>query len=501
MTIKNKNIENLIPTDDIINLDGSSISNFNCTFTYIKFNPREKLDFSNSINRTLQINLKWNTINGSSIDDDLQNNTLNQGQNRNIFIDEIIKISKTIFKQSRFIFIDELLGLDQNNNITGSINFISNTISNQNNVFQQAVVNLTNSSDISNSIFVNNSTFIKKSSSVINNVAGYLILKEESNSKNFSNPVLIDRILITNSNIGEYNDFILRYGKYYRYTIYPIIKLFIDTNETGEIDFLRIYVLGNKSLEKIISTIENNNPEEPNDFLQFYNQVDNSIALTWSITKNKTQDIKYFEILRRESLDEPYELLKLQDFNDDITRSFNNILPNEFIDKQYEIIRNNNNQIEEIKSYPTMVYKDLNFNKNKKYIYCIRGIDARGLKSNYSEQIQVYFDYKTNNITRKLISRSGAPDLYPNLYIKNIDNLPRTFNILSKHKNFDLFFDPDNFSIINNSSRIDLINYFDNSIDSRGNGLEKEIFKLNFTNIDSKKQNSIKIFINKKLET
>ena len=66
---------------------------------------------------------------------------------------------------------------------------------------------------------------------------------------------------------------------------------------------------------------------------------------------------------------------------------------------------------------PMRSFRDFEFDKNKKFIYALACVDAHGLTSNYSVQMEISFNRRENKLVRKLISRSGAPKPYPNAYL------------------------------------------------------------------------------------
>lgn len=147
---------------------------------------------------------------------------------------------------------------------------------------------------------------------------------------------------------------------------------------------------------------------------------------------NSQRDIKYFQVLRRNNIQEPFELLVEYDFNDiegfvsrgDIpsqenTRVFNSLFTI-FIDKE--------------------------FRKNSDFIYTLASIDAKGLVSNYSEQLRIRFDIVKNRLIVEQISPSGAPRIYPNAFIKQdlfIDSI-----ITKNNKHISVYFDPEYLKIV-----------------------------------------------------
>jgi hypothetical protein len=113
--------------------------------------------------------------------------------------------------------------------------------------------------------------------------------------------------------------------------------------------------------------------------------------------------VKKFQVFRRASIDEPFQLLKMYDFDDSEIKAEEN-----------ETVFQG---LVEVQSNPSTLYIDPDFKKDSKFIYAVVSIDAHGLTSNYSDQFEVTFDRFKNRVIKKRISASGAPKPYPNMYL------------------------------------------------------------------------------------
>jgi len=160
------------------------------------------------------------------------------------------------------------------------------------------------------------------------------------------------------------------------------------------------------------------------------------IMLEWQFPTNPQRDIKKFQVFRRETLLEPFFLLKEIDFND----ADPVIAGPETIDKN----------LKEYPGYPKTVYYDLSFAKNDKYIYSVCSVDAHGFSSPLSAQVQVSIDKFRNLPVIKTISPAGAPKQYPNMYVsatdsENNDQIRLTEDIIrvSGYDEVDVFFEPE----------------------------------------------------------
>jgi hypothetical protein len=128
------------------------------------------------------------------------------------------------------------------------------------------------------------------------------------------------------------------------------------------------------------------------------------------------------------------------------------------------------------------IYLDREFGKDSNYIYAVAAIDAHGLCSNYSLQLQVGFDRFENRLIKKLVSVSGAPKQYPNAYL-NADTFVDTIKD-SGHTNIRVVFNPDYLNLVNGTGAdLKLLKT------SRVNGK----YKLQLINVDLQTQQNIDI--------
>jgi hypothetical protein len=164
----------------------------------------------------------------------------------------------------------------------------------------------------------------------------------------------------------------------------------------------------------------------------------------WSLPCPNTQrDVKKFQVFRRRprratgpagnttrtftAIEGPFELIKEFDFDDSIVRTANTETPSPILVERVNDVVGN--------------YLDLDFNRDSSAIYAVCAVDAHSLSSNYSVQFEVSFDRFKNRIVKKLISQSGAPKSYPNLYL-NEDAFQDTIRD-SGHSRVRIFFDPE----------------------------------------------------------
>ena len=124
-------------------------------------------------------------------------------------------------------------------------------------------------------------------------------------------------------------------------------------------------------------------------------------------------------------------------------------------------------------SVPIQIYYDDDFTKSSEYIYAVASVDAHGFSSNYSEQFKVSFDKFSNKIIKTLVSISGAPKPYPNLYLQQdlfVDIIKS-----GNKKNLHVYLTPDCYHVKKGNNTVDIMN-------SGKTGAE---YVINFINTDN----------------
>ena len=90
---------------------------------------------------------------------------------------------------------------------------------------------------------------------------------------------------------------------------------------------------------------------------------------------------------------------------------------------------------------PVITFIDRDFDLGSSPIYAVVSLDAHGMMSGYSAQFQIRYDRYSNKVIKRLVSKSGAPKPYPNIYL-NTD----TFKDAMKTSGFSkmtVVFDPE----------------------------------------------------------
>ena len=304
-------------------------------------------------------------------------------------------------------------------------------------------------------------------------IVGYIIEKFEVNEE--GNLEKVRDHVVGNPNRSSFLDTKVKYGTTYIYQIKTIAQVdFQSIAEDGSDILSSTMLISSKpSMRAIVECVEEVPPTEPVDFKGVWHYKENKLCLMWNFPVNIQRDIKKFQIFRRKSILEPFEMIAMLDFDDSVIKQPDreNINPNRRV----------------YSDQPELIYYDNEFKFDSKYIYAICSIDARNMTSNYSMQLEMSYNRPKNRLEIKKISPSGAPKQYPNLYLNN-DLFVDTIRD-SGHSRMHIYFDPEYLEIE----------------DSQGADLEllKTLrrksstgeYQLQFINVDHQKEKKIAISI------
>jgi hypothetical protein len=151
------------------------------------------------------------------------------------------------------------------------------------------------------------------------------------------------------------------------------------------------------------------------------------MLIIWDMPFNTQEDIKRFQIFRRDSLEEPYTIIAELDFDDSVVQTERT----EYIPQYSKIV----------KEAQTTAYSDSDFEFDKEYYYAICSVDAHDLSSPYSTQFKVFYDRIDGKMKVVTVAFSGAPKAYPNFTLKEtliVDCMKD-----SGHSKMKVYFDPE----------------------------------------------------------
>lgn len=266
-------------------------------------------------------------------------------------------------------------------------------------------------------------------------VIGYIIDKEEITADGTT--VAKDPIIVENPFTSEAIDLKVRYDASYVYSIRTIAVVEIAVEDLESDDFVAIsFLVSSKPSNRSVVVVEERvPPPPPADFNVSFDYQQDALRLMWNFPVNTQRDIKKFQVFRRSSIEEPFELIKQFDFDDSLVRT----APREFPDQQL---------VEYLES-PKNYYLDKEFTRESSYIYTLCAIDAHEFSSAYTTQFLVSFNRFENRIEKQVISLSGAPKAYPNAFLLR-DTFVDTIKD-SGHRSLKVVFNPEFLTVINNN--------------------------------------------------
>lgn len=240
-------------------------------------------------------------------------------------------------------------------------------------------------------------------------------------------------VIVAGSRPDVIYDSKVAYGQTYEYTA-RTLSLFLVSVTTADGDRYRYkFLVASKPSQPVqLDATENIKPDPPSDVRYSYEYNTGGLSIFWSPPTNPQRDVKYYQVFRRKTTSEPFELLAHLDFDDSIIRTD----PAEYVDPGLVITS----------PRPIYSFVDHEFSKESGAIYAVVSIDARQLSSGYSTQTRVVFNSSKNRIDRKLVCFKDAPKQYPNWTLQEnffIDSMKD-----SAHTNVSIYFDPEAYTLI-----------------------------------------------------
>ncbi len=357
----------------------------------------------------------------------------------NLFIDDIIKRAN---RMPTGVFQDEIfsfsrLSKDYQNNILSKIGNDPTKIYEDEFINNVTAFEILAGDDSGNSQAVRN--MIRNKDYEIK-LLGYLIEKTEifpNESVRVYPPFVVNdpqKLFVKDDNV--------RYGGNYAYTIRticqvttPVVKISLDDPILDEIVLARFLMTSEGTTNSVLCT-EKVPPPVPTAIRPRFDFKLKQPIINWQFPVNPQRDIKRFQIFKRHNISEPFTLVAEYDFDDSISRASVN---EKALDKN--LIR---------MQFPKTSFIDKKFSIASTPIYAVASVDAHGMTSNLSTQIQIRYDKIKNKLISKLISREGAPKQYPNIYLE--DDTFKDVISVSNYKRMHLFFDPEYYRVLKNDT-------------------------------------------------
>jgi len=308
-------------------------------------------------------------------------------------------------------------------------------------------------------------------------LVGYVIDKYAVNPNGTTTP--LHPIIIENPAAHQAIDSFIKYDQNYFYTIRAIARFYLPAidKDSGDVATIQLLVSSQPFAKQHVRVHDMIAPPSPTDINFNWDYENNKLVVHWTFPPNPQRDIKRFQVFRRASINHPFELIKEYNFDDSAIKMDDGEHPDP------KLIMNSLN--------PASFYVDDDFVKDSKYIYTVCCIDAHGLTSCYGAQYELSFDRFKNQLVKRLVSHSGAPKPYPNLYLpgEGFVDVARVSGPSSKK--FRVFFTPQYYLLEDNKK---LTHSILSTNQSGG------YYKLQFINTDNQKSDSLTIKIDDKIK-
>lgn len=313
-----------------------------------------------------------------------------------------------------------------------------------------------------------------------NVLVGYILQKFGTNLDGTT--TIFDEKITFNPNATSFLDANIAYGKRYKYKVLALYACMFQANErtstgssTEEDRVVTRYALfASRGVDASVICEEAVAPPPPVDLHFRYRGDNTGLTITWNFPVNLQGDIKKFQIFRRATPAEPFQLIRVYDFDDSVVKTPDvERVPAKLITRTL---------------FPVTIHKDTSFTKNSRFIYAICAIDAHGFTSNYSVQLEASYDRYRNRINTRVISRSDAPKPYPNIFL-NRDTFIDTMK-MSGYTRLNIYFDPE-YIKISDKDGVD-----QNHVVFNNNRGDDNTYKLMIVNTDFQQSQTLDIKIN-----
>jgi len=233
---------------------------------------------------------------------------------------------------------------------------------------------------------------------------GYIINRHEILDNGQS--IALDPIVIENPSAGTTVDLNVKYYGRYQYTVRSVAEFSIPSivEDTGELVVSKFLIASRPSVPQIVTCTELVPPPPPSDVRFTWDWDTDKLFISWAFPPNPQRDVKQFQVFRRRTTSEPFELVKQIAFDDSEVAGQYGEHPDPRV-------------IEHVTN-PKLYWVDDEFTRDTTFIYALGTVDAHGMVSMYGPQSQVAYQKYKNKLAVTRVSSGGAPRPYPNLYLK-----------------------------------------------------------------------------------
>lgn len=335
------------------------------------------------------------------------------------------------------------------------------------------------------------------SSSKITNpvkLIGYIVDRYRANSDGFQKEktFYIEDIQKTNM-----EDSSVLYGVTYVYSVRVVasVNLLTYGSDGATVNSSTVYV-SSRPISIPVECYEYSPPPEPNDIKFVFDYLKRNLKIHWDMPVNPQKDVKQFQVFRRKTIREPFELIAQYGFDNTYFGSGENrYKTGEIIDaNNLSQMSQDNKFLVRVTESPVYMHVDEDFTVDPEffissdYIYAICSIDAHGMISNYSSQHRVTFDSYKNKLVSEVICDAGSPRQYPNMNLRT-DAFKDVISVAGdSSKKLEVYFTPEYLKVKDERN----ISY---KVVEAQTEKRDAYYLLQFINLDNQKIQSIKITI------
>jgi hypothetical protein len=314
---------------------------------------------------------------------------------------------------------------------------------------------------------------------------GYLIRKFEIRGD--GRPVPAGVFPVASMDLSEIFDLDVRYGATYRYQIQSVFYLSTTGAETKTLkkseQEYNTFLVASRGSPYIDVVCEEAIPPPPPTNIEFFLSSTQKLIMFWNMPYNTQEDIKRWQIFRRESLEDPYTIIMEIDFDDSVVQTSRSEYIPDFCKLVTETQKND--------------FTDEDFEFDKTYYYAMCAVDAHDLSSPYSTQFEVKYDRVEGAMNVRTIAHSGAPKPYPNFTLSEtliVDCIKD-----SGHTKMKLYFDPEALLLKGVEKEIELIGgkttvgrEYEKYLETNS---EYAMYKIQIINLDWQQDQKIDVYL------
>lgn len=302
----------------------------------------------------------------------------------------------------------------------------------------------------------------------------------------------------------HFEDRTVLYGTEYTYAIRTVaaVKILTYSADKTSVDMSTLYV-SSRPISVHTECFEHVPPPQPNDIKFTFDYTKRKLKIHWDTPVNHQKDVKQFQVFRRKSINEPFELIAQYGFDTSLPGPNNQgrYKTNERVDCNNIENMNEDDKVlihsqgpESDQSYPVFMHIDPDFTVDTEffissdYIYAICSIDAHGMISNYSSQHRVIFDAYKNRLNTKVICDAGSPRQYPNMNLR-LDAFKDTIRVSGDSaRQLNVYFTPEYLKVKDDKNKTYKV------VEAQIPG-QQPFYLLQLINLDNQKMQTIRISI------